>query len=117
MMRIVEASRRADEPQREHAQHRQPPSHDQQRQEFAANIDGLPVSEHKRAFLKAHPEMLTGPLNRVMAHHCQLALHAGIADDTEAMDQAVLAGVHRDIEHHRQLPQPTPGRRRRIIWV
>jgi hypothetical protein len=45
----------------------------------------------------------------------QLALHAGVEDDTPAMNQAILEGVQHDIERHRALAaltsasaRPTP---------
>jgi hypothetical protein len=80
-----------------------------------AHIDRLPISGHKKAFLHANPALAQAPLSHVMAHHYQLALHSGVPDDSELMNQAVLHGVQRDIEHHHALKaltsadaRPTP---------
>jgi hypothetical protein len=113
LQRALDAQSHAEELQRQHAQRRQiglpePSIHPTERQAIDAHIDGMPdLTDHKRRFLKSHPSLLTEPYKRSMAHAYHLALHAGVADDTAAMDHAILAGVSRDIEHHRALSQLT----------
>jgi hypothetical protein len=78
------------------------------RQAVHAHIDTIPgLTDHKRRFLKSHPSLLTEPYVQSMRHAHAMALHAGIPDDTPAMDAAVLAGIHKDVEHHRALSQLT----------
>jgi hypothetical protein len=78
------------------------------RQAVDQHVDNMPgLSDHKKRFLKSHPSLLQQPYLQLMSHAYQLALHAGIPDDTPAMDAAVLSGVTRDLEHHRQLSQLT----------
>src|SRR5262249_45799439 len=63
-------------------------------------IDAMPLSDHKKAFLRKHPEFVTVPSMRpVLAHYHQDAMARGIADDTEEMDQAIRDGCR--IEHER----------------
>jgi hypothetical protein len=78
------------------------------RQAIDQHIDSLPnLSSHKRRFLKSHPSLLSEPYLQLMSHAYQIALRAGVPDDSPAMDAAVLAGIHRDLEHHRALSQLT----------
>jgi hypothetical protein len=121
LQRALEAQSHAEELQRQHAQRQQiglpePPIDPTERQAIDAHIDGIDgLSDHKRRFLKSHPSLLTEPYKRSMAHAYHLALYAGVADDTVAMDHAILSGVAKDIEHHRALSaltsadaRPTP---------
>jgi hypothetical protein len=120
LQRALEAQQHAEQLQRQHAHRQQiglpePPIAPAERQAIDAHIDGMGLSAHKARFLKSHPSLLTEPYRRSMAHAYQMALHAGVADDSEQMDHAILAGVARDIEHHRALSaltaasaRPTP---------
>lgn len=105
----LEAQRHAEHLQRQHATRAQvglpePPLDPQQRQAIDAHIDNMPgLSDHKKRFLKSHPSLLQPPYLQLMQHAYQLAIRANVPDDTLAMDAAVLSGIHRDIEHHRQL--------------
>jgi hypothetical protein len=109
LQRALEAQQHAEHLQRQHAQRRQiglpePELDPTQRQAIDRQIDAMPdLSDHKRRFLKSHPTLLSEPYRQSMAHAHHLALHAGVADDTLQMDHAILAGVARDIEHHRAL--------------
>jgi hypothetical protein len=109
LQKALQAHGHAEELQRQSAQHQATPTTERQ---VAAHIDGLPISEFKKQFLRQHPESLFEPLHRLMADHYQIARHAGVPDDTEAMNQAILDGLQRDLDHHRQLTaahaRPTP---------
>lgn len=99
------AQRHAEDMQRQRAEQPQ-----QQPTSVEQHIDALPgLSDHKRAFLKQYPQLMAEPLHNLMPHNYQLALHAGVADDTPAMDSAILAGVQRDLEHHAQLASAHAG--------
>jgi hypothetical protein len=120
LQRALEAQQHAEHLQRQHAQRQQiglaePPIDAAQRQAIDAHVDAMrDISEHKRRFLKSHPSLLVEPYVQLVPHAYQLALHAGIAEDTPQMDSAILQGVARDLEHHRALAaltspaQPTP---------
>jgi hypothetical protein len=98
-MRAIEADRRAEELQRANAQ--QPPTIEQ-------HIDSIPgLSDHKRRFLKSHPEFVVDSfhINAMRAAYA-VALQAGVPDDSPEMDQHLLAGVRRNIEHQRQRAAP-----------
>src|ERR1700692_2526270 len=64
------------------------------------HIDTIPgLTPHKRAFLKQHPKMATDPGEmRAMSLAYHSALSAGIHDDTEEMNQAILGGMQRERE-------------------
>jgi hypothetical protein len=93
LQRAYDAARHAEELQRQPAR----------AADVHAHIDSLPISGHKKAFLHANPALAQAPLSHVMAHHYQLALHSGVPDDSEFMNQTVLQGVQRDIAHHHAL--------------
>lgn len=106
----LQAQQHAEALQRQHAVRAQvglsePPLDPQQRAAVEAHIDGMNLSDHKKRFLKSHPSLLQQPHLQLTQHAYQLALHAGVPDDTPVMDAAVLDGVHRGIQHHRQLSQ------------
>jgi hypothetical protein len=109
----LQAQQHAEHLQRQHATRAQaglpePPLDPATRQGIDAHIDAMAgLSDHKKRFLKSHPSLLQQPYLQLMSHAYQLALHAGIPDDTPAMDAAVLSGITRDLEHHRQLSQLT----------
>jgi hypothetical protein len=65
------------------------------------HIDRIPgLSSHKRQFLKAHPKMATDPEEaRAMSFHYNAALSAGVPDDSEEMNRAILAGMYREREY------------------
>jgi hypothetical protein len=118
LQRALQAQQQAEHLHAEHLKHQhatraqvglpEPPLDPARRHAIDQHIDGLPnLTDHKRRFLKAHPSLLSQPYLHLMGHAYQLALHAGVPDDTPAMDAAVLAGIHRDLEHHRQLSRLT----------
>jgi hypothetical protein len=109
----LQAQQHAEQLARQHAQRRQiglpepelDPHHRQQVEASIDRMDGL--TDHKRRFLKSHPSLLTEPYLSLMRHAVMIARHANIAEDTPAFDNAILAGVAKDIEHHRALSQLT----------
>ncbi|MGB6396923.1 MAG: hypothetical protein WBF73_14750, partial [Bradyrhizobium sp.] len=56
--------------------------------------------------------MLKEPFLHSMRHAHAMALHAGLVDDSPQMDSAILAGVAKDIEHHRALSALTSAQAR-----
>lgn len=109
LQRALDAQRRAEE---------------LQRSPIAREIDKLPLSEFKKTFLKAHPDLITDEFrSKAMGFHWNAALQAGIADDTPEMNAAILQGVDREIAHVRQQaienvrmparsePEPPPAQR------
>jgi hypothetical protein len=70
------------------------------------HIDALPISEHKRAFLRSNPEMLEPSRARALAENYAAAMKAGISDDSPELDEYLLAGVARDQERHHAPPPP-----------
>jgi hypothetical protein len=107
LARALEATRRAEDLQRQHlAPQRQPTEHER-------FVDGLPgLSDRKRSFLKANPDLTRQDIAAVAGRHYHAALGAGIADDTDEIERYILDNVQRDIEHHRDLTaanaRPTP---------
>jgi hypothetical protein len=118
LVRAAAATRHAEELQRQHAHRQQaglaePQLDPEQRRAIDAHIDGMSdLTEHKRRFLKSHPSLMTKPYNELMKHAYMVAKHAGVPDDTAAMDNAILAGVVRDIEHHHALSALTSAHAR-----
>ena len=113
----LQAQQHAEHLQRQHATRAQvglpePPLDPATRQAVDAHIDSMNLSDHKKRFLKSHPSLLQQPHLQLMSHAYQLALHAGIPDDTPAMDAAVLGGIHLNLQHHRQLSQLTSAQAR-----
>jgi hypothetical protein len=113
LQRAVEAAQHADDLQRQHGMRQQaglpePQVSPQERQAIDQYVDGIPnLTDHQKRFLKAHPSLMKEPYVDLVRHAIMVARHAGIADDTPQMDHAILAGVARDIEHHRHLSQLT----------
>ncbi len=114
VLRALQATRHAEELQRQAAQ---------QPRTVADHIDAMPISEHKKRFLREHPDMLDGMQAKALAWHYQAALAAGVEDDSSAMDHRLREGVRRDMEIMRQrqiesaqpaygavpqMPPPTP---------
>lgn len=82
----------------------EPPVSPEERKTIDAFVDGIAsLTDHQKRFLKSHPTLLTEPYVDSMRHAITVARHAGIKDDTDAMDRAILMGVARDVEHHRNL--------------
>jgi len=91
LQRAVDAQTRAEELQRAPSQ-------------LDQHLAGLPISDHQRAFLRAHPEFLFDEFrSRAMAASYRDALDEGIEDDTEAMNQRILDGVQREIAYLHQV--------------
>lgn len=114
----LQAQQHAEHLQRQHSVRAQvglpePPLDPATRQAVEAHIDAMPgLSEWKRRFLKSHPTMLKEPFLHSMRHAHAMALHAGLVDDSPQMDSAILAGVAKDIEHHRALSALTSAQAR-----
>jgi hypothetical protein len=117
----LEAQRHPEHLQHQHGLRQQaglaePPIDATTRQAVDQHIDNMPgLSEWKRRFLKSHRSLLAEPYASSMRHAHAMALHAGLVDDSPQMDSAILAGVAKDVEHHRALsaltsaqPRPTP---------
>lgn len=93
LRQAIEGQRRAEELQR---QATQVPTVEQY-------VDTLPgLSDHKRAFLKRHPEMLQGGAREVMGLAYQEALGAGLADDSQELDRFLVETVREEMELRRQ---------------
>jgi hypothetical protein len=92
--RVAEAARHAEELQRQAAQ---------QPMTVEAYVDAMPgLSDHKRAFLKAHPMLLNEQILPLAARAYQAAVRDHVPDDTEEMNQRLLIGVRQEIEAQRQ---------------
>jgi len=84
----------------------------QEAQLLAQHIDTLQISEHKKAFLRTHPELLHPQLAQLAGQHHQAALARGVEDDTAEMNDAILAGVHADVQRAQAATlaeQPSPA--------
>ena len=109
--RALEAQVHAESLQHQHAQRAQiglpePHRSEAELQAIDKYIGMIPnITDHQKRFLRAHPSLMEPPYVDLMRHAILVARHAGIADDSDAMDRAILSGVARDIEHHRQLSQ------------
>jgi hypothetical protein len=87
--RALEATQRAEELQREARQAQPTP------EQIIDSWSGL--SDHKRSFPKAHPNLAFDQFDRqAMAFHYQAALRDGIPDDTAEMNARLLAGVRQE---------------------
>jgi hypothetical protein len=108
LMRALEAQRRAEELQRDPAA--------MQRIAIEQHIDRMPgLTEHKRAFLKAHPQLIADKfLSEATARSYQAALNQGVPDDSEEMNAAILAGVQEkwesDVKVFEMAAASTPSR-------
>jgi hypothetical protein len=60
------------------------------------------LTEHKREFLRTHPEMLEERNARAVSFRYGQALAAGIPDDTQEMNEFLLTGVRQAREHGRK---------------
>ncbi|MGJ4939300.1 hypothetical protein ACQR1W_01900 [Bradyrhizobium sp. HKCCYLS1011] len=74
---------------------------ERQRLALEQHIDSLELSAHKKAFLRRHPEALIDhALAQAMAFSYQRALSDGVPDDSDAMDERIIAGM-REMETER----------------
>jgi hypothetical protein len=81
-------------------------------------IDALPVTEHKKAFMKSTPEMHDKANWPAISHYYQSALRAGVPDDSAAMNAAILRGLALERQHRADLARlavPTAAMREREI--
>jgi hypothetical protein len=67
-------------------------------QVIAQQINSLGISEHKKRFLRSHPGLLQPQFLQLAERHHQAALARGVEDDTAEMNDAILAGVHADLQ-------------------
>jgi len=65
------------------------------------HIDGMPISDHKKQFLRQHPELLEPSNSQAFGYHYASALHDGIADDSPEMNERILRGVHGEAEREK----------------
>jgi hypothetical protein len=93
---VLQATQRAEEIQRAQM-------HGHQRQSIEQHIDGIPdLSDHKRDFLKTHPEFVTDNFKmNLMRKAYADALAAGYVDDTRELNEAVLRGVASHVKYMR----------------
>jgi hypothetical protein len=96
LLQALHATARAEELQRHQPVQRQPTAHE-------AYVDGLPVSDRKKAFLKANAALMRPDIAQVAARHYQEALQSGIADDSDEIEEHILNNTARDLEHQRAL--------------
>jgi hypothetical protein len=113
LQRALEAQQHAEELQHQHAHRQQiglqePQLDPQQRQQVDAHVESINgLTDHWKRFLKSHPSLLSPPYHASMIHQYDIALRAGVRDNSVDMDRAILIGVARDIEHHHHLSQLT----------
>jgi hypothetical protein len=62
-----------------------------------AYVDGLPISEGKKAFLKQFPELMRDDLAPIATKVYQQALASGIEDDSPQLYETILQGVISEI--------------------
>lgn len=74
-------------------------------------IDGLPVSDFKKQFLKRYPMLASDPaLSRAAGWHHNLAIQEGVPDDSDAMAARILDGITSGIaSQQREPPKPAPA--------
>lgn len=89
VQKALEGQRRAEELQQRQAQ--EPMSVDRY-------VDSLPgLTDHKRQFLKAHPEMLNGQQFDLMAQAYGEAMRVGFQDDTPELDRFLVETVRAEL--------------------
>jgi hypothetical protein len=81
-------------------------------------VNAIPgLSEHKRAFLREHPNFLEPASADQVRFHYHSALAAGVADDTPEMNRAILDGVaserERSVDVARKIAATPPAAPRR----
>jgi hypothetical protein len=90
--RMLAATKHAEDLQR---QARQP-------QTVEDHIASLPISDHKKSFLRQNTMLLHPEIVPIAARAYQQAKSDGVEDDSPAMNQRLLEGVQREIEGWRQ---------------
>ena len=102
LMRAFTAQQRAEELQRD-APQRPPPS-----SAIEQHIQKIPnLSEHKRAFLRQFPVLLSDPITQqIFNRHYQAGLQSGLGDDSPELDNYLIANTAREIEQRRQQLEP-----------
>jgi hypothetical protein len=97
----LHASRKAEELQRQRTAAPQADHH--------AYVDGLQISERKKEFLRANPELMRPDLAPIARKIYQQALAAGVPDASAQIERAVLGGVMHEIGAvQRTAPAPSP---------
>jgi hypothetical protein len=95
LVRAHAAQMRAEEIQRNVA--KQPQSIAGRPQTIDDVVNAIPgLTEHKRAFLRANPNLLEPASVDQVRFHYHAALNAGVVDDTPQMNQAILGGIARE---------------------
>jgi hypothetical protein len=98
VVRALQATRHAEDLQRQAAQRaQQPQTVEQYIDERFANL-----SLHKRQFLKANPMMLDDAIVPIAAQAYRAAIAEGVPDDSDEMNARLLDGVRQEIEGRRQ---------------
>ncbi|RXH15223.1 hypothetical protein [Bradyrhizobium guangzhouense] len=94
LRKALEGQRQAEELQRQQAQ--EPLT-------VAQYVDSLPgLTDHKRQFLKANPEMLNGERRDVMSQAYMEAMQAGFQDDTPELDRFLVDTVRAEMTARHQ---------------
>jgi hypothetical protein len=106
MQKVLQAAQRAEQLQRQAAE---------PRSEIDRQIDAWPISDQKKSFLRAHPNLLHPAIAPSMKRHYEAALAAGYSDDTPAVEKYILDNVAREIEHRQQLVNAKPAERETVI--
>jgi hypothetical protein len=74
-------------------------------------INAIPgLSEHKRAFLRGHPNLLEPANVNAVRFHYHAARNAGVTDDSPEMNRAILDGIAHDRLDRARVALPMDGR-------
>jgi hypothetical protein len=115
LVRAHAAQLRAEEIQREAAKAAPSAQRSQSIDDVVNAIPGL--TEHKRAFLRANPNLLEPANVDAVRFHYQAALQRGVPDDTPEMNEVLLAGIARGRQHAvneaRSIVEAPPAKERR----
>jgi hypothetical protein len=102
LLAALHAQQKAEALQRARASEAPAPGH-------YAYVDRLQVSERKKEFLRANPELLRPDLAPIARRIYQKALADGVPDDSAQIERAVLEGVLHEIGQSRTEPAPAPS--------
>jgi len=81
--------------------------------QLEAYIESLPLSDHKKRFLKTHPHFFHPVLAQALSRHHHDAIAHGLKEDSPEIDSYILANVHADMQRAQAaaqaLPAPAPA--------
>jgi hypothetical protein len=72
------------------------------------------LSEHKRAFLREHPNLLEPANVNAVRFHYHAARNAGVTDDSPEMNRAILDGIAHDRLDRARVALPMDGRHNKL---